>query len=125
MYFFANFQSHRASQISYQNFFENSYFLAFKLVLQNCFHGLSFTFVRLLSGQCNFDLQLTASLRTLAINKLPPPPPKKKNVLIISVFSHCVLMSSTTKNPTDFVHFISFKLHHLTIIEEVLKIKST
>ena len=37
-------------------------------------------------------------------------------------------MSATRKNKkttTDFVHFISFKLHHLTIIEEVLKIKST
>ena len=72
--------SHRATQISYQNFFENSYSLAFKLVLQNRFHGLSFTIVRLLSGQCNFDLRLTASLRTLAIYKLPPPPPPQKKM---------------------------------------------
>ena len=36
-----------------------------------------------------------------------------------------VLMSSTTKTTTDFVHFISFTLHHLTITQIVLKIKST
>ena len=88
-----------------QHFFENSYSLAFKLVLQNRFHGLSFTIVRLLSGQCvflNFNLRLTDSLRTMAIYKLPPPQ------IIISVFSHCVLMSSTTKTTTDCVHLISF-----------------
>ena len=53
-------------------FFEIGYSLEFKLVLQNSFHGLSFTIVRLLSCQCvflNFNLRLTASLRTLAIYK--------------------------------------------------------
>ena len=42
---------HQATQISYQHFFEKSYSLAIKLVLQNRFHGLSFTIVRLLSGK--------------------------------------------------------------------------
>ena len=48
--------------------FENS-FLAFKLVLQNYFHGLASTVIRLFSGQCvflNFVLWLTAILKTLA-----------------------------------------------------------
>ena len=62
--------------------FENSYSLAFKLVLQNNFHGLSSTVVRLFSSQCvflNFVLRLTASLRTLAIYSI--------YIHIVSVFS--------------------------------------
>ena len=38
----------------FQTLFENSYSLAFKLDLQNNFYGLSYTFVRLFSGQCVF-----------------------------------------------------------------------
>ena len=38
----------------FQTLFENSYSLAFKLFLQKNFHGLSYTVVILLSGQCAF-----------------------------------------------------------------------
>ena len=78
----------------------------------------------------NFVLQLKqlVVLTIMAIFTYDPLPPQKKvkNIykkkIIIFVFSHCVLMSATRKITTDFVNFISFKLHHLTIIE-VLKIK--
>ena len=77
--------------------FENSYPLAFKLVLQNNFHGISSTVVRIFSSQCvflNCVLWLTASLRTLPIYPpifphplpTPPPPKKKKKKKDVSVF---------------------------------------
>ena len=128
MYSFANFLVSLGHTDFLSTLFENSYSLTFKLILQNRLHGLSFTIVRLLSGQpvfLNFDQRLTASLRTLTIYKLPPPPPTnffKKEFLYFHIVFSCHKQQKTT---TDFVHFISFKLHHLTIIEEVLKIKST
>ena len=74
--------SHWATQISYQHFVKDNYSLAFKLVLQNHFRGLSSIIVRLLSGQCvylNFDLWLTVSLRTFGLRQFTnDPPPKKK-----------------------------------------------
>ena len=93
--FFANFLVSLGQSDFLSTLFENSYSLAFKLVLQNRLHGLSFTIVRLLSGQhvfLNFDQRLTASLRLLAIYKLPPPPPphqfKKKYIFALS--SHVI-----------------------------------
>ena len=65
--FLPTFRTHRATQIFFINTL-NCCSLAFKLVLQNNFHGLSSTVVRLFSSQCvflNFVLLLTASLRII------------------------------------------------------------
>ena len=108
--FLPTLMSHRATHFFLSTLFENSncYSLTFKLVLQNHFHGLASTIVRLLSDECvclNFVLRLTAIfLTTSAIYKRPlsppppPPPPPPPFFLYISVFSHCVLMSATRKN---------------------------
>ena len=92
IFFFVLF-CHISELIGPHRFFINTFWkqfsLAFKLVLQNNFHGLSCTVVTLFSSQCvflNYVLRLTASLKTLAIYPPPPPPPpKKKNM--VSVFS--------------------------------------
>ena len=111
--FLPTFMSHRATQIFLSLLFENSYSLAFKLVLLKYFHGLSSMLVRLFSGQCvflNFVLQLTASLRTLAIYPPPQPPPPKKNSN--SVFS--LLWSWHQPQKQQLILYISFLLSCIT-----------
>ena len=49
--FLSTFRTHRATQIFLLTLFENGYSLAFKLVLQNNFHGLLSTVVRFFSSQ--------------------------------------------------------------------------
>ena len=72
------------------------------------------------SSQCvflNFVLPLTASLRTMTINPPPPPPPPPPTKKIcFCIFSYVIRSHNHKKTTTDFVHFNSFKLHHLTII---------
>ena len=108
--FLPYFRTHRATQIFLSTLFEK-FSLAFKLVLQNNFHGLSCTVVTLFSSQCvflNYVLRLTASLKTLAIYPPPPPPPppppKKKKKYGFCIFS-CVIISSITKKTTTDFHF--------------------
>ena len=65
--FVDNFHVSKGQKDFLSTLFETSYSLAFKLVLQNHFHGLSSTIVRFLSDKCvflNFVLRLSASLTT-------------------------------------------------------------
>ena len=57
-----------------------------------------------------FVVRLTASLKTLAIYPPPPPPPPKKKIWFLYI-----LLCDHVRKQKQLI-FISFKLHHMTII---------
>ena len=118
--FFANYQNSLGHTDFLSTLFENSYSLASRLVLQNFFHSLIATVVRLFSSQyvfLNFVLWLTASLRSLAINPPAPPPQKKKNNIIVSVFS---LLWSCHHSQENNNWFCTFHFFYIASLDKYL-----